>query len=107
MGFDPFSALEEDDSFLDDDAADEEFAAAVEALPRETLLAFVAALFFVHVGLFGVSLGLLLGYFRGQWLLASLGIVGGTLALAAAIASYRWHERIRAVSDSHSKRNAH
>jgi hypothetical protein len=92
----PLEALEEDDPspFENDssDDADEEIQEAVSSMSRETLLAFMGALFFAHAGLFATSVGLLLVYFRGQWVVGGAVAVGGVAALALTGWIYRWHE---------------
>ncbi|MFU8868724.1 hypothetical protein [Natronococcus sp.] len=95
----PLEALEEDDlSPFEGDSSDdgsEELQEAFGELSRETLLAFVGALFFAHVGLLAISVGPLLVIFTGQWLLGGAVAVGGIVALALTGRIYRWHEEVK------------
>jgi hypothetical protein len=92
----PLEALEEDDfsPFEGDssDEASEELQEAVSDMPRETLLAFMGALVFAHIGLLAASVGPLLVYFRGQWMLGGVIAIAGIVALALTGWIYRWHE---------------
>lgn len=65
----------------------------VEALGSRTFTAFVAALLLAQVGLFAASLGLMLGYFRGQWTLGGALFLGGVAALVVTVGIVRWHRR--------------
>ncbi|WP_293031382.1 hypothetical protein [Natronococcus sp.] len=95
----PLEALEEDDlSPFEGDSSDdgsEELQEAFGEMSRETLLAFVGALFFAHVGLLAASVGLLLVAFRGQWVLGGAIVVGGIVALALTGWIYRWYEEAK------------
>jgi hypothetical protein len=92
----PLEALEEEDpSPFESDSSDEasaEFEEAVSDMSPETLLAFMGALFFAHVGLLATSVGLLLIYFRGQWALGGAVAVGGVVALVLTGWIYRWYK---------------
>lgn len=85
---DPFSVVAEED-----DDASEQLAEGVGGLSSTTFRAFVTALLLAQAGLFAASLGLLLGWFRSQWLLGGALFVGGTAALAATVGIVRWHSR--------------
>ena len=95
----PLEALEEDDlsPFEGDSSGDgsEELQEAFGEMSRETLLAFVGALFFAHVGLLAASVGLLLVAFRGQWMLGGAIAVVGIAALALTGWIYRWYDKTR------------
>jgi len=85
---DPFSVVAEED-----DDAGEELAEGVGSLSTTTFRAFIVALLLAQAGLFAASLGLLLGWFRAQWLLGGALFVGGIAALAATVGIVRWHGR--------------
>lgn len=85
---DPFSVVAEED-----DDAGERLADGVGSLSSGTFRAFVAALLLAQGGLFAVSLGLLLAWFRGQVLLGGVLFVGGTAALVATAGIVHWHGR--------------
>ena len=69
----------------------QESMSSIGEMPRETLWAFILAIWFAHVGLFALSLGLLLIGFWGWWPIGGLLVVGGTLALVITVAVVRWH----------------
>ena len=99
MVLNPLDALESEDGspFEEDGTAgqseeSEAFQEAIERMSGETLLAFVLALAFAHVGLFATSLGLLLIYFRGLWTVGGGVVAVGLVALALTVWVYRWHE---------------
>jgi uncharacterized membrane protein YhaH (DUF805 family) len=85
---DPFSLVA-----AEEEPAAADLASGAGAMARETFYAFVAALLLAQAGLFATSLGLLLGWFRGQWLLGGGLAVGGVAALLATAAIVRWHDR--------------
>ncbi len=85
---DPFSVVVEED-----DDAGERLAGSVGSLSSGTFRAFVVALLLAQAGLFAASLGLLLGWFRAQWLLGGALFIGGIVALAATVGIVRWHAR--------------
>jgi len=85
---DPFSVVTEED-----DDAGEELAEGVGSLSTTTFRAFVVALLLAQAGLFAASLGLLLGWFRAQWLLGGALFAGGIAALMATVGIVRWHGR--------------
>jgi hypothetical protein len=86
---DPFSLVAAEEERTGDLDVD------VEALGGRTFTAFVAALLLAQVGLFAASLGLMLGYFRGQWALGGALVLGGTAALLVTVVIVRWHRRQR------------
>lgn len=74
----------------DDDAeADRALRDGLGNASPETLKAFVVLAVVVQAGLFAASLGVLLVWFRGQRVLGGALAVGGLLALAFAVVSYR------------------
>ncbi|MDG5819973.1 hypothetical protein [Natronococcus sp. A-GB7] len=94
----PLEALEEDDpSPFEGDSNDEseELQEAFGEMSRETLLAFVGALFFAHVGLLATSVGLLLVAFSGQWMPGGVIAVVGIAALALTGWIYRWYDEAK------------
>jgi hypothetical protein len=58
-------------------------------VPPEVARSFWAAVIFANAGLFGVSLGLMLIGFRGQWFWGGGLLVGGLLALLRTYLEYR------------------
>lgn len=64
---------------------------SLEEIPRETLRAFLVAVVLAQAGLFGISLGLLLVGFRGQWTIGGSLVVCGLLALGFTAMVSRWH----------------
>ncbi|ELY59438.1 hypothetical protein C491_06498 [Natronococcus amylolyticus DSM 10524] len=95
----PLEKLEEDDPSPfeadSDDDGSEELQEAFGEMSRETLLAFVSALLFAHVGVMATGVGLLLVAFNGQWLLGGAIAVGGIAALALTGWIYRWYENAK------------
>ncbi|AGB35989.1 DUF7322 domain-containing protein [Natronococcus occultus] len=101
----PLEKLEEDDPspFEEDDPSpfetdsdddeSEELQEAFSDMSSETLLAFVSALLFAHVGLLATGVGLLLVIFTGQWLFGGAVAVGGIVALTLTGWIYRWYDK--------------
>lgn len=95
MIFDP---LGDDDPFDDPFGGDsngdgsDDLQENLEAVSRETLLAFVAVAVLVQAGLLGGSLGVMLIGFRGQWVGGGVLTIGGVLALAIAYVTYRRYQ---------------
>lgn len=58
-------------------------------VPEDVARSFWAAVIFANIGLFGVSLGLMLIGFRGQWLWGGGAFVIGALALLRTYLEYR------------------
>jgi hypothetical protein len=70
------------------------------SVDEELQRTFWASVFLVNVGVAGVSLGLMLVYFRGMWLVG-LGAVGvGAFALARTFLYYREFKRERIDGDT-------
>ncbi|WP_338738540.1 DUF7322 domain-containing protein [Haloplanus salilacus] len=88
--FDPDSLLEEETEPTGD------LSESIRTLPAATLWAFVLTAAFAQAGLFGVSLGLMLVGFRGQWAIGGLLAAAGTVALLAAIAVREWQRAVTA-----------
>lgn len=86
MGLDPGSILEEGET-------DDDVGAIIGSAPKATLRAFVGAALLAQVGLFALSLGVLLAYFRGQSVLGGGLVVGGVVALVATLAVVRRQRR--------------
>jgi len=85
--FDPLSFAETDTDLTGD------LQASIQDAPCETVWAFALAFLLAQVGLFAVSLGPMLAWFRGQRLLGGALFAGGCLALAGTVAVYLWHQR--------------
>ncbi|WP_129114992.1 DUF7322 domain-containing protein [Halegenticoccus tardaugens] len=68
--------------------------------------AFWASVFFVNVGLFGLSLGALLIYFRGQWTLGLALTGGGLLALLRTAQVYHEFRRSRSGESEDDERES-
>ena len=82
------------DPLLEKPAAEfQESMESIREIPRETLWAFILAVWLAHVGLFAVSLGLLLIGFWGWWWIGGALVVGGSIALVLTAAIVRWHRR--------------
>lgn len=86
MGLDPGSLLEEGET-------DDDIGATLRTAPRDVLRAFVGAALLAQAGLFAVSLGLLLAYFRGQTALGGALVAVGVVALALTVAAVRRYGR--------------
>lgn len=82
---DPFSVLEEEHEPGDD------LQATIQHRDDGTLRRFGVAVVLTQVGLFALSLGLLLWWFRGQAALGGGLVVGGLLALVVTAFVYRRH----------------
>ena len=61
-------------------------------VPPGLARAFWGAVVAVNIGLFAVSLGLMVGVFRGQWRLGATAIVLGVVALLSGYRRYRAHQ---------------
>ncbi|PSQ65459.1 MAG: hypothetical protein BRD24_06895 [Halobacteriales archaeon SW_9_67_24] len=59
----------------------------------ELLRAFWGSVFAIKIGVIAATLGALMGYFRGRWRLAGLGIAIGVVALANAYRRYRGYQK--------------
>lgn len=84
---DPRSILDEGE----DAEVGEEVRVAIMEIPRETLWAFMTAVVSAHVGVFLVSLGGLLIWFRGQHAVGLTLVTGGVLALVLTGVVYHRH----------------
>lgn len=73
----------------EDERADRDLREGLRNVSPETLRAFVLAAVAVQAGLFAVSLGLMLVWFRGQRAVGGGLVVGGLVALAVGAALYR------------------
>lgn len=82
---DPFSVLEEGNEPSDD------LQATIQHRDDGTLRRFGIAVVTTQVGLFALSLGLLLWWFRGQTVLGGALVAGGLLALGVTAIVYRRH----------------
>jgi hypothetical protein len=60
--------------------------------PPELMRAFWGTVVAVNIGLFAVSLGLMVGVFRGQWRLGAGAIALGVVALLAGYRRYRTYQ---------------
>jgi hypothetical protein len=69
---------------------------SMRTAPEATLWAFLIAAVFAQAGLFGVSLGLMLAGFRGQWAVGGVLAAAGGVALLVAVAVERWHRAVAA-----------
>jgi len=58
----------------------------------ELLRAFWGSVFAIKIGMIAATLGLLMGYFRGRWRLAALGVAIGIVALANGYRRYRRYQ---------------
>ncbi|RQG93300.1 hypothetical protein EA462_01805 [Natrarchaeobius halalkaliphilus] len=85
------------DPLLDEDEPTGDLQDPVRKIDSETLLAFMFAVLFAHIGLFATSLGLMLIGFRGRWVVGSAVVVVGALGLVLTVAVYR---RYRSKSDA-------
>ncbi len=81
---DPFG-----DPFGGGDGDDDDLERTFSEISRSTLLAFIVVAVLVHVGLFSVSLGVMLVGFRSQWVGGGVLAIGGVLALGVAVVGYR------------------
>ncbi|MFB6121321.1 MAG: hypothetical protein ABEJ68_09420 [Halobacteriaceae archaeon] len=76
-----------------DDIFDEDETPAFEGsltdVPKTTLRAFLAIVVLSQVGLFAVSLGVMLAGFRGQVNLGGALVAAGAVALTVAVVAYR------------------
>jgi hypothetical protein len=88
MTLDPLSLVAEEE-----DSSSVDLTSGVRTMSGETFYAFVGALLLAQAGLFATSLGLLLGWFRGQWTLGGGLVAGGVIALVATAAIVLWHGR--------------
>ena len=87
MLLDPLSMLEEEE----DPDFSAEFQETIERADSGTLWAFIAAVLLAQAGLFAVSLGAMLIWFRNQWTLGGGLVGGGGVALALTVGIYWWH----------------
>lgn len=84
---DPLSMLNEETN------STEEFQESIQEIPRETLWPFLLAVLLAQVGLFALSLGLMLIVFRNQWTIGSLLFFGGMFAVIATVGVYLYHRK--------------
>lgn len=74
---------------------EQDLEANIGEVDDDTLSAFVTCAFLTNVALFGVSLGVMLVYFRGSWRWGGGAVVVGTLAGIRAYQQYRDWRRSR------------
>jgi hypothetical protein len=87
--FDPLSVIEEESpAEPSTDLGD-----SMQRADAATFWAFLAAALLAQAGLFAVSIGLMFGGFRGQWMLGGPLVGGGLVALALTVGIVRWHRR--------------
>ena len=60
--------------------------------PPELLRAFWGSVFAIKIGVIAATLGLLMGYFRGRWRLAGLGVAIALVAFANGYRRYRRYQ---------------
>lgn len=95
MIFDP---LEEDDPLetpFGGDDGDDDLEENLKEVSKPTLLAFVTVAVLVQAGILGVSLGVMLIGFEGQWTIGGGLAIGGGIALGLAFVSYRRYRKRR------------
>ena len=85
MLLDPFSLPEEEDPEFSP-----EFQETIERADSGILWAFIAAVLLAQAGLFAVSLGAMLIWFRNQWALGGGLVGGGAVALGLRGVIYWW-----------------
>lgn len=82
-------------SLLEEDHAGSDVGRVIREVPQATLRAFVGAVLLAQVGLFAVSLGVLLASFRGQTTLGAALVAVGVASLVATAVIVRRQRRRR------------